>query len=94
MLGCHGGGASLHYADRPEQSDTCPRRWLRRHPDLGAAFELWRLHGGVPSAGLAALETFTGDALDALWVIDSALSYRREREQEQAAAEAAARASS
>jgi hypothetical protein len=42
---------------------------------------------------MGALETFTGDALDALWVIDSALSYRREREQEQAAAEAAARAS-
>jgi hypothetical protein len=41
-----------------------------------------------------ALETMTGDALDALWVVDSALGYRREKETEQHAAEAAARASS
>jgi hypothetical protein len=43
---------------------------------------------------MGALETMTGDALDALWVVDSALGYRREKEQEQHAAEAAARASS
>ena len=91
MLGCHGGG-SLYFVDRPEQTDTCPRRHLRRHPDLGAAFELWRLHGGIPDAGLGVLETITGDALDALWVLDSALGYRREKEQEQAAAEAIAKA--
>ena len=91
MLGCHGGG-SLHYADRAEQTDTCPRRWLRRYPDLGAAFDLWRLHGGIPTTGMGTLGTITGDALDALWVVDSALGYRREKEQEAAAAEAAARA--
>lgn len=91
MLGCHGGGM-VHYADRAEQTDTCPRRWLRRHPDLAAAFDLWRLHGGIPSDGMAALETLTGPALDALWVVDSALSYRRDKEAEAAAAEAAAKA--
>jgi hypothetical protein len=90
MLGCHGGGS--YYEDRPEQTDTCPRRWLRRNPDLAAAFDLWRLHGGVPTTGMGSLETITGPALDALWVVDSALSYRREKEAERMAAEAAAKA--
>lgn len=91
MLGCHGGG-SMEYVDRPERTDTCARRHLRRHPDLAAAFDLWRLHGGVPTSGMGALDTMTGAALDALWVVDSALSYRREKERELAMAEAAARA--
>lgn len=91
-LGCHGGAPSPFYADRAEETSTCPRRHLRDNPDLGAVFELWRLHGGAPTSGLDVTERLTEAALSALWVMDSAVSYRREQEQAIAMAEAKARA--
>jgi hypothetical protein len=91
-LGCHGGAASTYYADRREESDTCPRRHLRRNPDLGPVFDLWRLYGGVPSDGVATLDALTPAALEALWVMDSAVAYRREQEEAAAVAKAEAAA--
>lgn len=93
MLGCHGGAPSTFYGDRREETDTCPRRHLRDNPDLGAVFDLWRLYGGVPSDGVETLDALTPAALDALWVMDSAVAYRREQEEAvaRAKAEAAAR---
>jgi hypothetical protein len=91
-LGCHGGAPSPYYADRAEETSTCPRRHLRNNPDLGAVFDLWRLHGGAPTSGLAVTEQLTAAALDALAVMDSAVSYRREQEHALAMAEAKAKA--
>lgn len=80
------------YADRKEETTTCPRRELRNNPDLGAALDLWALHGGIPQTGLAITHEITAPALEALWVIDSAVSYRRRQEEAAARAEAEARA--
>jgi hypothetical protein len=63
-----------------EASDTCPRRHLKRHPDLGAALDLWAYYDGVPRGTLAALDDVTEAALDALWIIHSAVEYRRKGE--------------
>jgi hypothetical protein len=94
-LGCHGGAPALYYSDRPEATDTCPRRHLKRNPDLGAAFDLWAYYDGIPRGSLAAMDALTEPALDALWTIHSAVEYRRKTEEAarkaQEAAQAAAR---
>jgi hypothetical protein len=55
-------------------------------------FDLWRLYGGVPSDGVATLDALTPAALEALWVMDSAVAYRREQEEAAAIAKAEAAA--
>lgn len=90
--GCFGGASDDYYADREEATDTCPRRHLKRHPDLGAAFDLYRLHGGHPSGGLAVLDQLTEQAMEALSVTDDAVGYLREQKDSEQRAELAAKA--
>ena len=68
------------FSDRPEVTDRCPRRHLLDNPDLSDAITTYRAHGGVPDSGARALQEMTSPALDALYVIESATSYRREQE--------------
>jgi len=75
-----------------EVSDTCPRRHLKRNPDLGAAFDLWAYYDGVPRGSLAALDDVTEAALDALWVIHGAVEYRRKSQEDAEKAKATAMA--
>jgi hypothetical protein len=79
--GCHGGGVDLHYADRPEVTDRCPRRHLKDNPDLVAAIDAYHLHGGAPRMGLIVLEQMTEQAIESMTVIDNAASYQRERKE-------------
>lgn len=90
--GCFGGAADDYYSDREEATDTCPRRHLRQHPDLGVAFELYRLHGGHPSNGLGVLDHLTEQAMDALLVVDDAVGYLRDQRDSEMRAELAAKA--
>jgi hypothetical protein len=90
-LGCHGGASDVYYADRQEETDTCPRRHLRSNPDLGVVFDLYHLHGGSPRSGLGVTLDVTEAALEALSVVDEAVSYQREQREAQMRAEAAAR---
>jgi hypothetical protein len=62
---------------------------LLRNPDLSDAITVWRAHDGVPSDGMAALDEITAPALDALYVIESATSYRRAQEERERAAKQA-----
>jgi hypothetical protein len=71
-------GRGAYFAGTAYESDTCPRRQLINHPDLGEVFTLWRSCEGRP--GIGALETLTCAALQCLDVINEARAAKTEEE--------------
>lgn len=75
LRGCEGGcvndlGEPNINAGTRWASDTCPRRHLIRNPDLVDVLALHRITDGKP--GLQAVNELTGQALEALAIVDDA----------------------
>ena len=87
MWGCHGDALVPHFVGTEYETDVCPRRHVRRNPDVVQLFALRRSCDGL--IGIDGPRRLTAAAIEGLAAIEEGVDWRMKAEAEERAREAA-----